>query len=312
MHCSLTVDRSQILVLPSLLILRLFSLAIGHDITEGSTNKTFYSSSGSGFGPFHVLRYSGSQWEIIDTDSVIYHNAGANGRFIYFQHGANNGEPNDQTIARLMPDGSLLTIFNDTTLRFTVADISVDSIGNIYCFRGPSIGNTTELTVIDSTGQIIGSFDTDLDGLSTLYGSAILNGTHYLGHGTTNGQFFPLEFAGSTVSMGPSITYGGAVTFKDLASCHQPSVVHTAIELDVTDRPNVQILVDHDRIIISGLSPMLHDVSLIDLHGRVLLSRSLQAPEGSISVPHVAAGIYHVVVQSGSIRKVQRLILGSN
>ncbi|MBK7390581.1 MAG: hypothetical protein IPI23_16360 [Bacteroidetes bacterium] len=59
------------------------------------------------------------------------------------QHVATSTVINDQFISRLNANGTITKIFTDTTLRFTFSlDMEVDSVGNIYCFRGPAIGNT--------------------------------------------------------------------------------------------------------------------------------------------------------------------------
>ena len=109
------------------------SLAHGYDILNNSTNRTLYSTVSTFPNPCIIIRYTGTSWDTIATDSLIFHNAAGNGRFIYFQHG---GGSDAECIKRLNADGSLTEIFNDSSaFVFTVADIAVDSAGSIYFFR---------------------------------------------------------------------------------------------------------------------------------------------------------------------------------
>jgi hypothetical protein len=209
------------------------SLAYGNDITGNPADRVLYSSTTSGLSPCQIVKYTGASWDTITSDTIVYHQAGAYGPFVYFQHWATSPTlPNDQCIARLTPSGGLIKIFTDTSLRFTVADLAIDSTGNIYCFRGPSVGNTSELIVIDPAGTIINTFTGNLNNLSTLYGCMFLNDTLYIGWGTTNGMLFPVQFSGSTFALGPGVPTPMGVSYKDLATCHD-----SIIELEIANQP---------------------------------------------------------------------------
>ncbi len=194
----------------------IYSLAYGEDITMGSTNRTFYSTRGTSTGV--ILRYNGTTWDSICGVPLTYFNAGAYGRFVYFQRNSPVGQPNTQVISRLLPDGTLHPIFTDTSLIMSVADIAVDSIGRVWFFRGTSIGHTSEITVLDTTGAIVQSISTTLNNMSTIYGAIFLNGQLYIGQGTVGAMLYPVNISGNTATLGTPISI--PVTLTDLANCN--------------------------------------------------------------------------------------------
>lgn len=204
------------------------SVAFGNDITQNSSNRTLYSVTQSGLSPCSILRWTGSAWATIVTDSLVYHQAGGYGPFIYFMHAFAFSGPNNQCISRLNANSMLTKIFTDTSLVFTVADLSVDSSGNVYFFRGNTVGATTELTVINPAGNIINNITTNLNNLSTIFGSMFFNDTLYIGHGATNTQLRPVIISGNSATLGTPVPIG--FSLKDLASCHQPRSNSTEIK----------------------------------------------------------------------------------
>lgn len=219
----------------------MFGLAYGMDITRGSAHRTLYGSAvNAGFNQSDIIRYDGSSWTSIVTDSLVYHNAAAYGPFIYFMHSATADQPNNQCIARLNANGTLTKIFTDTSLVFSVADMAVDSAGNIYCFRGPSIGVTTQLTVLNQVGNVIQTYSTNLNNLNTFYGAMFLNGTLYLGWNTVNGQIIPVGFGGTTASLGTGIPMPSGFSLRDLANCHDSAEVVSDVP-EVLDVPSVTV-----------------------------------------------------------------------
>jgi hypothetical protein len=266
----------------------LLSVAFGNDLLSGSGNRTIYSSTQSGLNPCIILRWTGLSWDTITTDTVTYHNAGAYGNFIYFQHSNPNGHvPNDQCISRLNSNGTLTKIYTDTTLSFTVADIAVDSLGNIYCFRGPSIGNTQEITKLSPNGTVINSFSTTLNNLSTIYGAMFFHDTLFLGWGTTNGQIFPVNFTGSSASLGSPKSVPQNFSMKDLASCYlkegETTGLKTINERKIVLFPNPASNVIH----IEGGDDNFN-VELLNLYGSLIL----KTKQGTIDVSAFSTGVY--------------------
>lgn len=178
----------------------MYGLGFAGDFMNGSMNRTFYATH---LGSNEVAKYTGNSWVSVANDSNLYHNVAGYGNFLYLQHVATSSVINDQFISRLNSNGTITKIFTDTTLRFTVSDLEIDSAGNIYFFRGPAIGNTTELTVINSAGAIINSYTAtaSFSNVSTIFGMVFLGKQLYVGQGTTNGQLFPVIISGSTVSL---------------------------------------------------------------------------------------------------------------
>lgn len=197
-------------------------LVYGNDIINNTSHRTFYVSSYNFITNVHVIyEYDGTNWDSIATDNIVYHNGAAFGPFVYFQHSKTPNIPNDQCISRLNPNGSLTKIFTDTTLDFTVADIIVDNQGHVYFFRGPSIGNTTELVEIDPSGNIVGTWSTNLNNLGTLWGAALINNIFYVAWNTANMQLFPLMLTTGTATLGTPISWPVSGSGKDLANCYE-------------------------------------------------------------------------------------------
>ncbi len=59
----------------------ILSMAFANDFMNGSTNRTFYSSIAI---PSTILKYTGTSWSTVATDSLIYGNAGGYGDSIYW------------------------------------------------------------------------------------------------------------------------------------------------------------------------------------------------------------------------------------
>jgi len=271
----------------------LYSVAYGYDIINNSTNRTLYSATQVFPNPCAILRYNGTSWDTVATDPLTFHNAAGHGRFIYFQH-SGSGAINDQCIARLNANGTLTKIFTDTTLKFTVADMAVDSTGNIYCFRGPAIGFTSEITVLDTNGVILNSFSTNLNNLSTLYGAMFMNGTLYLGWGTTNGLILPVIFSGATASLGTGLTVPSGFSMKDLANCHE-LIVNTSVN-EVNEIGPFIYFDPFDGNLIIGNNSQFDRIRIYDVSGRIILSKKCEAGSNFFRLDGVRPGIYMVAL----------------
>lgn len=197
----------------------MYGLGFAGDFMNGSMNRTFYATH---LGSNEVTKYTGTSWVSVANDSNLYHNIAGYGNYLYLQHVATSTVINDQFISRLNANGTITKIFTDTTLRFTVSDMEVDSVGNIYCFRGPAIGNTTELTIINASGAIINSYTAtaSFTNVSTIFGMVFLGQQLYVGQGTTNGQLFPVLISGSSVSLGTPFNLPNNISYKDFDGCH--------------------------------------------------------------------------------------------
>ena len=290
-----TIIDHGLIAVPS--VSQLASVAYANDITQNSSNRTFYSTSFLSSMPKGILRWTGSAWVYVLTDSLLYHNSAGYGTFVYFQHSGTPSQVNDQRISRLNANGTLTPIFTDSSLVFSVADMAIDSVGNVYFFRGTSIGNTTELTVINPAGTIINSFSTTLNHLTTIFGMMFLNDTLYVGQGTTNNQLFPVIISGTTAALGTSIPMN--ISMNDLASCH-PKVgevngIHDAIlpegiQFAFSPTSNSFELLNESG---SGVR-----VQLVDMTGRLVFQGEFSIGSSNISVDVLSPGVYHLIAKA--------------
>jgi hypothetical protein len=281
------------------------SVAYGLDITSGGIDHTYFCS---GFSPPQILKFDGVSWLVVNTDTIIHHQAGAYGPYIYFMRAAANGQPNDQRISRLNAGGSLVPIFTDTSLRFTVADLAVDTAGNIYCFRGPQIGNTTEMTVISPTGVILNSYNaTSFGTLSTIYGMMFYKGSLYIGQGTNNGVFIPVIISGSSVSLGTPVNHPTGMNYSDLASC--PSFpIPTAIEDESLQEfqcyPNPVI----DYLVVKSKTEKSVQITINDINGREIYRNDASPATTIIETSSFPSAVYILTISTGkSVKHIKVL-----
>ena len=288
----------------------MFGLAYGMDITQGSTHRTLYgSAANASFNQSEIIRYDGTGWTSIVTDSLIYHNAAAYGPFIYFMHSTVSGQPNNQCISRLNPNGTLTKIFTDTSLIFSVADMAVDSLGNVYFFRGTSIGATTQLVIINAAGTIVQTFTTNLNNMNTFFGAMFLNGALYLGWNTVNGQLIPVNMNGSVATLGTGIPLPAGISMRDLANCHDSAEVSTPVIpigyalQDIVVFPNPAV--DGDFTI--NVAEEFTALQITDLTGRLMIEQQVQ--KGLVHLHISQPGTYLVSLSGRYKAGVKKLVV---
>lgn len=273
----------------------LFGLAYGNDILQNSDHRTLYSSTQSGLEPCSLLRWNNGIWDIIRVSDTTYHNVAAYGPYIYFQH-VKTATPNRQHIVRLMPDGSLLPVFTDTSLVFTVSDLAVDTSGNLYVFRGTAIGATTELTVISPQGNILQQYFGNLNNLSTFFGAFFLDGTLFLGWGTTNSSFFPVILEDNLMMLGAGLSLGFSA--KDLAGCHQTtSNLITAFPKHKDVRNfylSAEVSPGLYRLYATEGKDFRYHIS--DLQGKIILPEKSGISGETINLQNLSSGVYFISV----------------
>ena len=292
----------------------ILSAAYANDFMNGSTNRTFYSSV---VIPPAIIKYDGVSWVTVASDSTIYHNAGGWGDFLYFQHITTIGQPNTQCISRLLPNGTLQKIFTDTSLVFTVADVETDSAGNVYFFRGPSVGNTSEMTVIDSTGNIVATYaaDSTFNLLSFLYGTYFMNGTLYIAHGIIPPVVRPVIINGSTVSLGTAIPLPTVTSYKDMDNCFPSALSSGWAELNRKQKlscsPNP--FIQHTKVKIPP-GKVIRSAEIQSVQGHATtLTAMISNEDVTIHANGAAPGIYllKLVFEEGSTHYC-RLVLAGN
>ncbi|MBL7913578.1 MAG: T9SS type A sorting domain-containing protein [Bacteroidia bacterium] len=268
----------------------MYGLGFAGDFMNGSMNRTFYATH---LGSNEVAKYTGNSWVSVANDSNLYHNVAGYGNFLYLQHVATSSVIIDQFISRLNSNGTITKIFTDTTLRFTVSDLEVDSAGNIYFFRGPAIGNTTELTVINSAGAIINSYTAtaSFSNVSTIFGMVFLGKQLYVGQGTTNGQLFPVIISGSTVSLGTPFDLPNNISYKDLDGCHEQvpftsglSTLNDDLEWSIYPNPTASAITININIPV--------EAAIYNVTGSLVRTLNLKTFENVIDLSDLDSGLY--------------------
>lgn len=278
----------------------ILAMAYANDFMNGSTNRTFYSSV---VAPAAIIKYTGTSWVTIATDSLIYANAGGYGDYLYFQHISPVGQINDQCISRLLPNGVLQKIFTDTSLTFTVADLEVDSAGNVYFLRGSFIGNTTELTVIDSSGNIINSYNADstFNTLSFLYGMFFMNNQLYLAHGIIPPVIRPLIITGNSVSLGTPIALPNVTSYKDMDNCYQQPNIPSGTASIPNNNPSIKCYPNpftRETTITANTTDAIDNVRVFSVHGpQAAFTITIQNSTIKIQNNDSPPGIYFVRIQ---------------
>lgn len=292
----------------------ILAVAYANDFMNGSSNRTFYSCV---VIPPSIIKYDGVTWVTVSSDTLLYANAGGWGNYLYFQHVATFGQPNTQCISRLLPNGTMQKIFTDTSLVFTVADIETDSSGNVYFFRGPSIGNTTELTVIDSSGNIVNSYtaDSTFNQLSILYGTFFMNGQLFIAHGIIPPVLRPVVINGSTVSLGTSILLPTVTSYKDMDNCFPSNFASGLTELNRKQQLNCSPnpFQQFTRVKIPSGSEV-RSAQILSAQGTTsTMSTEITGDEIIVSSHHSAPGVYFLKIQfaNGDIHYSRLALAGS-
>lgn len=268
----------------------MYGLGFAGDFVNGSMNRTFYATH---LGSNEVTKYTGTSWVSVANDSNLYHNIAGNGNFLYLQHVATSSLINDQFISRLNSNGTITKIFTDTTLKFTVSDLEVDSAGNVYFFRGPAIGNTTELTVMNSAGVIINSYTAtaSFSNVSTIFGMVFLGKQLYVGQGTTNGQLFPVIISGNTVSLGTPFDLPNNISYKDFDGCHEQvpftsglSALNDDLEWSIYPNPTSSAITININFPVEG--------AIYDVTGSLVKDMNLTSFENVVDLSDLESGMY--------------------
>ncbi|HKR06230.1 MAG TPA: T9SS type A sorting domain-containing protein [Bacteroidia bacterium] len=257
------------------------SLAVATDLINGSSQSFFYSSTNDS-----VTYYNGTNWQSVLFDPVTSHNAGGAGNYMYYQ--VNSGG-NPATIKRF--DGvSLNTIYANSNLTFSVADIGVTPAGNIFFFSGQS-ANSQFLHEISPSGAVLNTWPFVFNSANA-YGCFVMNDTIYVGIGPVGGpanSLLPVTISGATVTAGAPMSMP-ALNFKDLAGCSDEITgifSSPAFEPNAIIYPNPVTEILH----IETAGSATCRLKLMDVSGRLLLDKPLQSGM-EINMSNLKAGVY--------------------
>ncbi len=279
----------------------LYSLSFGNDILNSSTNRTLYASAITG-GMGEILRWSGTAWDVVYSDNYFYLNGGAYGNFIYFMRYDFSTTPNTQSIVRLMSDGTLQTVFQDNSLEYTVADLAVDNNGYIYCFRGTGVGNTNQMNVISPLGVIVGTYATTLNYQQGFYGSMFKDGTLYLGMDVGTPALLPVNFSGTTASLGMPVFNNNTLT--DLANAHG-LVAPTALP-DFNSNNELSVNLQGDQLVIKNNLGTQVTALVFDQSGKLVVKKQLTGTYTEMDVQYFTKGVYVVQVIDGAQKVINK------
>lgn len=189
------------------------ALGIANNLTGGAYSPTFYSSGSGGL----CYIYDGSAWQPMSgTTQCPAYNAAGKDNELYYQF--NGSLP----VCIEQHNGtSVTTVYSDSTQRFSVADLAVDDLGNIWILNGFSSTQTDEIVVLSPTGAVINQFVFSLN-TNNAYGCMMLNGTLYIGLGPNNpvhpNTLLPVTFTSNIATAGTPISMP-FTNLGDLASC---------------------------------------------------------------------------------------------
>ncbi|HKR05880.1 MAG TPA: T9SS type A sorting domain-containing protein [Bacteroidia bacterium] len=204
-------------------------LAFGNNITGNLFSPTFYSSDYSNTAYY----FDGISWvTMIGNSSCQLFNASANGNNLFYQF--NGVSP--YCIEEYTGTG-FNQIYTDSVMHFTVADMAVDNVNNIWCFMGDSLPTLTQyIKVLSSTGALIKQYSFLLN-TNNAYGCFLLNSILYIGLGTSNPTYpnsiLPLSFTSNSVNVGLPLLMS-FTNLTDMASC-EPGEPLSVLQLNPVD-----------------------------------------------------------------------------
>ena len=292
------------------------NLAYCSNLDGGSYSPTFYSS----FNYQQPRYFDGTNW-ITATASVAPHkifNPGSNGTHLYYMLVDQFGGSYAKEIVRY--DGNAFTTVCswDTTRKVVVADLAVDSTGNVLICMGnnDNLNVTDTIMQVSPTGQIIQKYPFAFDTYNA-YGCFLLNGILYIGLGsgnTTNpNTLIPVTFSGNTATAGSPISHSPSA---DLASCNANLQLAMAL---LPDEKNFSIYPNpasrSTRIQLHQEEYENTTMKIFDVMGKTMLQAPLQRSQTALDVSTFKNGIYFVQLLSSGTRtsgsgiRLQKLII---
>jgi hypothetical protein len=238
-----------------------------------------------------VSWYNGSAWVTI-TPSQDYFNPGGCGRFLYFMiSGSKQVDRYNGTAFT-----NILTLQN---AQFTIADLAVDSGGNIWSMVSMvSVGDT--LAKIDSAGNIVKTYSIsppiDED---NAYGCFLMDSTLYIGIGNANTTYpntvIPIRIYADTAIEGSPIPFVNG-NFVDMASCNNLLALGIQSYIDenkISLSPNPAT----NELRIKNAELRIGTIEIYNVFGEKVYSEqqpTLSKPETVINVSAFPTGVYFV------------------
>jgi hypothetical protein len=274
------------------------NLAYCNNLNGGAFGPTFYSTINYN----QPVYYNGSGVTVTSTISpnkLI--NCGGSGDYLYYIE----YDTAYKALGIVRYNGSSISTvysFNDS-ITTTVADMAVDSLGNVYFFTGRNneLYNTDTLNVVSPGGQVIKKYPFAFNTLNA-YGCFLLNSKLYVGLGGSNiahpNTVLPITITASSATAGTPIAMPVTTTFSDMASCMagSPFSIEESNALEGTEiYPNPVTT----TLTIEGIIKATAEV--YDISGKLLLAEQLNTNQVDIS--SLAKGLYFIKLntEEGSV-----------
>ncbi len=287
------------------------SIAYTDNLNGGTLSRTFYGSNS--YHGSDLYYYNGQDWDTLPfPGGATVPNAGGYHSFLYYQaliHGSLS-----DAIIRF--DG----IHQDTIFslpfghNFTIADIAVDALGNIWCMVGTQALQSDSIVVIDHSGNLIRSFAMSMN-TTHAYGCFLLNDEFYIVFGSGNPQYpssvVQINFSGNQAGIQQVIPFPNN-DFTDVASCvpGMPLILgfgSTEQKASVPElSPNPAGSVLHIRFPLEqGDTPIL---IVYDMTGREVLKKELNYSDQDLELSGMEKGLYLLRILSGQKMFTSRFV----
>lgn len=297
------IVNNEIVSTGTILPLSCMSLAFCNNLDGGNFSPTFYTHgvSASNSADF----YDGINWVAGQSQSTCpQQNCGGYGNFLYYQ--TLNETPNCSE----RYDGiSFTSVFSEDTLFFTVADLAVDEDGNVWCFMGQTVLNSTYIRVYSPDGQLLKQFDIDID-TGNAYGCFLMNNVFYLGLGHLNTVFpntlLPIYFTENSAIIGTPITAGLLSSSIDLASAKPGKPLSKASTSEISKLSTLSVyptIIEKDlKINFESDNQSLNRLSIVNEIGTIIFTCEIETKsnkfEQIIDLSKFSNGVYFILLEN--------------
>jgi hypothetical protein len=272
------------------------NLAYCNNLDGGAFGPTFYSTRSLN----QPVYYNGAGVTLctaISPDKLF--NCGGSGDYLYYIR----YDTSYKADAIVRYNGTAFTaIYNlNDSATSTVADIAVDSVGNVYFFTGRNNGlyDTDTLNVVSSTGQLLKKYPFPYNTMNG-YGCFLLNSKLYIGLGGSNtnhpNTILPITINASSAIAGTPIAMPVTTSYSDMASCTagSPLSVYEPDAMPVfTIYPNPVT----DNLTVNSNSGESLEFTLYDITSREIMQHQF-ANSITIHTEALAKGIYLYTIKN--------------
>ena len=278
------------------------SIAYTDNLNGGTLSRTFYGSNS--YHGSDLYYYNGQDWDTLPfPGGATVPNAGGYHSYLYFQaliHGSLS-----DAIIRF--DG----IHQDTIFilpyghNFTIADIAVDALGNIWCMVGTQALQSDSIVVIDPSGNLIRSFAISVN-TTHAYGCFLLNDEFYVVFGSGNSQYpssiVQFSFSGNQGSIQQVIPFPNN-DFTDVASCVPGMPLILSLNSRFPQEEGLVLSPNPAGSLLHIRFPSEQNVTPIlivyDLTGKEVMREMLNSFDVELKLSGIEKGVYMLRIISG-------------